>query len=373
MGLSRAAAHFLIETVEELGVKGRVLTLGRQNLGFNIDDLPARIAQKLQGEILTDTAFFKALGFTSVMALDFSDYEGAELIGDLNACGLNVDEQFDLVVDTGTLEHIFHIPNALANIYDLLDVNGRVIHVLPASNRLEHGFYMFSPTLFWDYYQANEFVIEKSFLMRNYYYKGHMLWELYSMFPGELDWLSMGKLNGDSYSNIFVTQKQAESTNARVPNQRRARNFWQAGDDVVRKARKVNRFSDCNSKIWLVGYNRVSELLAGFLSLNGFNVEGFIDSFKFGYRTRFGVIKSPEMVDTQDGSSFVFCMRNASLINRNDALAYKLASQMSLSCYWVDEQLFDEPALVKGYTELLNQAQELKVDEYLNLPYYKTY
>ena len=39
----------------------------------------------------------------------------------------------------------------------MLKPGGRVIHMNPASNYLEHGFYQFSPCLFYDYYGINGF------------------------------------------------------------------------------------------------------------------------------------------------------------------------------------------------------------------------
>ena len=63
-----------------------------------------------------------------------------------------------MIIDGGTMEHIFHIPNVLNNIYRMLRVGGRIIHISPSSNYVDHGFYSFSPTLFYDFYQTNKFV-----------------------------------------------------------------------------------------------------------------------------------------------------------------------------------------------------------------------
>jgi hypothetical protein len=39
----------------------------------------------------------------------------------------------------------------------LAKIGGRVIHHVPINNWVDHGFYQFSPTLFFDFYQANGF------------------------------------------------------------------------------------------------------------------------------------------------------------------------------------------------------------------------
>ncbi len=373
MGLSRAAAHFLIDTVEQLELSGSILTLGRQDLGFDINDLPEKIAKKIKDNKLTDKSFFKALGFNDVSVLDFSDYEGAELIGDLNAQELEINKQFDVVLDTGTLEHLFHIPNALANIYDLLNEGGRVIHVLPAANRLEHGFYMFSPTLFWDYYQENQFIIEKSYILRNYREGRHYIWEIFALFPGELDWLSMGKLNGDSYSNIFIAKKHSNSSKRKIPNQRRARNFWQLNEHISDTSSPDTSISKLKRSIWLIGYNRYSQVLAQKLSEYGFKIEGFVDNFKYGYQTDFGVIQPSRIVEYCESSSFIFCLRNAKLESRNGALSPRLASDMSLVSYFFDDVLVNDEALKSIHESALIKALDVETDKALKLPHIKTY
>ena len=67
------------------------------------------------------------------------------------------------LLDSGTLEHVFHLPNALKSVVELAKVGGRVMLLSPSSNHFDHGFYMFSPTLFYDYFSANGLRIETSY------------------------------------------------------------------------------------------------------------------------------------------------------------------------------------------------------------------
>jgi hypothetical protein len=80
--------------------------------------------------------------------MDFSNYEGANIIHDLN---LPVDESlhgsFDVVIDGGTLEHIFNFPVAIANLMKMTRVDGRIFTTTPANNLCGHGMYQFSPEL----------------------------------------------------------------------------------------------------------------------------------------------------------------------------------------------------------------------------------
>lgn len=134
---------------------GRTVTIGRQEVGVSDDvarrllgpDRPYRHHQWAEG-LLTES-----FGATDVQSLDNSDYEGATLIHDMNrplpdalAGG------FDTVFDSGSLEHVFNIPQALANVSALCRTGGQVLHVLPANNFCGHGFWQVSPELFFSLY-----------------------------------------------------------------------------------------------------------------------------------------------------------------------------------------------------------------------------
>lgn len=104
-------------------------------------------------------ALLKIFGGKNVSVADISSYESPDFILDLNDLIVdpNLLNRFDVIVDVGTLEHIFDINVALSNIVRMLKVGGRLILVVPASNAIDHGFYSFSPTLFFDYFSDNGF------------------------------------------------------------------------------------------------------------------------------------------------------------------------------------------------------------------------
>jgi hypothetical protein len=64
-------------------------------------------------------------------------------------------EQFDLVFDGGTLEHIFNVPCALRNCMELVRPGGHLILHTPTNNWSGHGFYQFSPELFFRAFSAD--------------------------------------------------------------------------------------------------------------------------------------------------------------------------------------------------------------------------
>ena len=76
---------------------------------------------------------FRRLGFTEFESIDISAYEGCTLQLDLNSSTVPelIKDEFDFVYNGGTLEHVFHLPNALGNVFDMLKVGGAVVHCGP--------------------------------------------------------------------------------------------------------------------------------------------------------------------------------------------------------------------------------------------------
>lgn len=239
MGLQPAAASLLLDEARRRPFSGSVATLGRQHVYFTYDMLAERAARarvKLapgpitlhrepmlarQG-FLSDDSFLATLGFSHCVRIDVSDYEASEEIFDLNAdeTPLHLVGRFDVVLDTGTLEHVFHVPNALKHLYRLVKPGGRIIHNTPASNHLDHGFWMFSPTLFQDYYAANGFEINAIRLVRFTPRHTSDPWLVYDYTPGYLTGDVMwGGLDDAMYSTFVVVTKTPGSTCDRIPQQ----------------------------------------------------------------------------------------------------------------------------------------------------------
>jgi SAM-dependent methyltransferase len=263
VGLARGAVALLLEESQRRKFSGRVATLGVQNVYMSVDDLvkqfarfsiePAQKIDQSSAEI-DDKKLFKLLGFDSIDRIDYSDFEGAEHIVDLNKDGLpeNLLGQFDAVVDSGTLEHVFHVPNALKNIISLVKVGGRIIFLSPSSNHMDHGFYMFSPTLFADYFLANKFEIDTGYVVR---YSPNLadLWDVYQYDPGRWRDLHIGGLDDMPYAVFFVVTRTAESTSGIVPQQ----NYYADSAAFYDGARLPDRPDDKASKEvksgWAIG------------------------------------------------------------------------------------------------------------------------
>ncbi len=243
MGLTAASVRAILAESIRRPYKGLVLTLGVQDIFLTKDEFTAiagefgeylltkfNLSEKPElaaDDFISDKCFFASLGFSETIRLDASDYEGAEIVHDLNvplnetstATSDAIIGSCDVVINGGTIEHVFNIPNALRNIFTLLKVGGRVIHcVAPSSNHMDHGFYMFSPTLFVDYYLANKFDIN-TFKIVKYRPETGNKWDTLDYVPGSLFPISMGGLDDACYGIYIVATKTAASTWEEVPQQ----------------------------------------------------------------------------------------------------------------------------------------------------------
>ncbi|RMF43450.1 MAG: class I SAM-dependent methyltransferase [Planctomycetota bacterium] len=181
MGLPKPALRFLIQEHKRRPFSGSVVTLGRQCVYATYDECVTMLRQEgitpqerippleratniphwrgtPRERFTSDVAFFSLLGVDECLAMDYSDYEGATILADLNQpVAEELYERFDVIIDAGTLEHVFNIPCSLSNLARMLRPGGRVVHMNPANNYVNHGFYQISPTLYADYYRANRF------------------------------------------------------------------------------------------------------------------------------------------------------------------------------------------------------------------------
>lgn len=160
MGIDIETARFIMRGAKQYVSGKRILTIGRQNLQtgkkeleslldeFNIpaDNRP-NFSWTHDGKPYADP-LFECLGALGIKSIDASNYEGAQLIHDLNMPIPEIWKQgFDLVCECGSLEHIFNFPTAVTNCLGMVRLGGRFLWVTPANNFFGHGFYQFSPEL----------------------------------------------------------------------------------------------------------------------------------------------------------------------------------------------------------------------------------
>jgi hypothetical protein len=150
MGIGIHECKFLQKIAKKYEFK-KTLTIGRQQIFF--DGEKCIDSNK---KIYCEDFFLNNFKSSSVDSIDISDYEGANIVHDLNIPILNKHYyKYDTIYDGGALEHIFDIKTALFNISKMLNNNGNIIHIVPANNQCGHGFYQFSPELFFSFYSKN--------------------------------------------------------------------------------------------------------------------------------------------------------------------------------------------------------------------------
>lgn len=176
MGIGLNALQFL-QLARHTGVDfSHTLVLGRQGMHItkpsarqfyhkiHAPDMAARIDRLLPWDFCED--FLKKLyGAHTVDSMDASDYEQATLIHDLNF-PYPSSKEYSFVYDAGCTEHVFNIPQALSTISALTATGGHIAHSVPANNYMGHGFYQFSPELFFNLYtEARGFKNTRVFLV----------------------------------------------------------------------------------------------------------------------------------------------------------------------------------------------------------------
>jgi SAM-dependent methyltransferase len=154
---------------------GHCLTVGRQQIHFEASE--ARAACKsMRYSNFADQAdltygeycetLLSHLGATSVDSIDASSYEGATIVHDLNKpLPADLSEQFDSVIDFGTIEHVFDVPQVLRTYASLVRDGGIILIATQADGCCGHGFYQFSPELFYRFFATERGFETKCFLV----------------------------------------------------------------------------------------------------------------------------------------------------------------------------------------------------------------
>ncbi len=158
MAIDYNGARLIATAIHDGWRLGRVLTLGSLDLKLS----PSTTEEVLERSGLaaavpvdgsdqcTAAEFLRRLGATEVHSMDYSGYEGAEIVQDLNEpLPHHLAEGYDTIIDSGTLEHVFNIPEALMTIMKLARVGGGILIHTPVNNAFGHGLYQFSPELFY--------------------------------------------------------------------------------------------------------------------------------------------------------------------------------------------------------------------------------
>ncbi|MGH7172593.1 MAG: hypothetical protein ACRELG_20120, partial [Gemmataceae bacterium] len=177
MGVGIQVLRHLLASKRDGVSYARTAMIGRQSLHVSVPQVQESMRHFL-GRTLTRAetlammgdgfleGILRALGASRIEAVDYSAYEGATIVHDMNRTLPDEHKsQFTAVLDGGSLEHVFDFPRAIRNCMEMLEVGGHFLGITCANNFLGHGFYQFSPELYYRVFSPeNGFLIEKMFV-----------------------------------------------------------------------------------------------------------------------------------------------------------------------------------------------------------------
>lgn len=178
MGIAPYVAEAIIREHKYRPIRGDVLLLGRQTMQFSPqhaadmvraaglvpaalpddDSVIDRQTWEAEGQTyIRDDAFFRLLGVPAIRALDHSDYEGAEIIHDLNTpIPAYLENTADFILDGSTLDNLFSPSTAIQTVARMLRPGGRFLSVNMQSFHL-NPYTLVSPYWFIDFFSVNRF------------------------------------------------------------------------------------------------------------------------------------------------------------------------------------------------------------------------
>lgn len=205
MALGPAEVKQLQELITlRLQRRRRVVTLGTV-------DLPSGLEYR---------AWLKQLGLRDVLTLDAWDGAGVDRVVDLNRPILpSLAGQADLLIDPGTLEHIFDLRRALENVVELLAPGGIAYHHTPL-NWVDHGFVNPCPCFWVRGYEAQGFTVAVYF---------RRSWDLEAQpWPWDLEQTTI--LPADRYlGNVIAQAPAVKQPGFTIPRQERLVRKWEGG------------------------------------------------------------------------------------------------------------------------------------------------
>ena len=244
MGLLPQVGQFIIREHVYKNITGQILTIGRQTIHISPDLLkrfleqqglavppPEKIAidkatsNAGMDQSVDDITFFGSFSTAQLRSLDHSDFEGADIVWDLNKpIPAEMENRFDFIYNGSVLDNVWDPVMSLRNMSRLLKPGGRIVH-LEHGTRVNGPYLTFPPDWFHDYYSVNNFADCKTY---------------FATFPtpeqwnGALKWIhwepvtmkgDMPHLTGtctsprSEFFTICVAEKGADSTYEKTPTQ----------------------------------------------------------------------------------------------------------------------------------------------------------
>lgn len=128
-------------------------------------DTKTRNAQGVPNQYMTDTTFFKMLGVKNILAIDHSDYEGAEIILNLNH---EIPKEYhqisDFVFGGSVCDNVFDPAMYLRNVANLVKPGGRLVDQNIITNSY-HPYAILPAIWYYDYFVINKYTDCKVYII----------------------------------------------------------------------------------------------------------------------------------------------------------------------------------------------------------------
>jgi hypothetical protein len=203
-------------TVEGAGKLIRACGIEPRNASVELD-VETRGAAARQGELVSDRMFFAMLGVTNVIAIDHTDYEGAEVIIDLNVPLPELHkDSVDFLFGGSVLDNIFDPATYMVNVSKLLRPGGRVFDQNVIS-QVHHPYLLVTPAWLLDYYVVNRFKNLQMYIVENA--AGGLFDHIYGVLTASNEIVSdFGPPRGSlSLGVIVIAEKGSDSTADIIP------------------------------------------------------------------------------------------------------------------------------------------------------------
>jgi len=170
MGFHNLITHAVDTVRNDLGLTPTVCELGNQTLKNAKQRRSIYKRLGLKGvEPASVREWYLSMGFSNYTAIDVNQERDAVAM-DLNLnlyTDYDYTEQFDLVTNNGTGEHVFNQRSLFENTHNLTRRGGCMIHCLPRYRWVDHGFYNYNPNLFTALATANNYRVSHLWLAQN--------------------------------------------------------------------------------------------------------------------------------------------------------------------------------------------------------------
>jgi hypothetical protein len=240
MGIHPQTAALMLKEHRYRPITGDLLTIGRQSVLLTqkaaerlIKAEGVALRPERQTEIdhstvwgvpntVNDRSFFSMFSDATVRALDASDYEGADIIHDLNKpLPTQHNDIADFIFNGSVLDDLFDPALAIRSLTAMLRPGGRIMHMESGS---QHGgaFLAYSAEWFWDYYALNNFADCRVFLVahQKHEFQKWTIWEWQPFFQEGDKGLHYSELRPNRTGEIriaVIAEKGPHSTADRIP------------------------------------------------------------------------------------------------------------------------------------------------------------